>query len=798
MRLLQEALWTLRRLARRPMSAAGIILTLALGIGISVGMFSVLYGVVLQALPYPDGNDIVIVHSANPETGVARGQLTPAEAIEGLASVSGFAHAAYYHWGAYTYTADGAARNITSLHVSADYFRVFGVNAVLGRTLNDSDVAERREVIVLSHAAWMNLTGGDPQAIGNSITFKDAQFELVGVMPEEFAHPGSGQVIYRPIDTAALSQNVMAYPHARYINGIGRLAAGVPGELALDGLARHLAAVNETHGLPDRGWRLVHTRLVDDTIGQVRKIVFALFAVSLFVLLISCANTASLVSLRLQHRHAELAVRRALGASTSRVLADVGLELGALGAMAAVTGMMLAHALIGGLQPLAIGSLPRAANIGLDGTALIFAMLVTVLSVLLSGALPIWRALRAGPAANLGAGAARDIKGGAQIAWLPVAGVGLSTLALVMALTLVTSLVRLGSVDPGYRVERITGLQLFRPNNDEVPQFVAQATEALEAVPGVRKVAAVSAAPLSLVGSLNVDVAVRGRELTEPLQAIARRATPGYHQFIGTPLLHGRDISETDAAGAPGVVVINETLARRVFGTANPLGATLLLPLGSGERVPVEVVGIVADVRNAGLRAPPEPELVVPLAQLPWAGVTLLVDAAIEPANWVRTLQEVIWAIDGEQAIFRSFTFESEIESQLREAKFFATATGWFAVFALLLGAAGVNAVIAAMQRKRRREIGLRMALGAAPGHAARLVLGSAAKIVALGLFIGGALAYPGFGWLQRQLFGLGPEAFWSLLGLTAAVLLAAGLAAACWPAWRAARVAPMEVLRHE
>jgi putative ABC transport system permease protein len=211
----------------------------------------------------------------------------------------------------------------------------------------------------------------------------------------------------------------------------------------------------------------------------------------------------------------------------------------------------------------------------------------------------------------------------------------------------------------------------------------------------------------------------------------------------------------------------------------------------------VEIVGVAADIRNAGLRAPPEPEIVVPLTLLPWVGVTLLVDSAAANAP-ARPFQQAIWAIDGDQAIARTYTLSEELDRQLRDARFFATATGWFAILALLLAAAGVNAVVAAMQRRRTREIGVRMALGAAPAHAARLMFGSAARIVGLGLAAGGILAYPVLNWLQGQLFGIGADHFWGLFGLTAAVLLAAGLAATCWPAWRAAHVAPMAALRHE
>jgi predicted permease len=785
-----------RRIVRRPVSAVGILVTLALGIGITVSMFSVLHGIVLRALPYPDGDRVVVIHTTNLETGVERGQLTHAEAIEGLADVPGFEHTALYRFGTLTHHADGTPTSVTSVHVSGGYFPTFGLAPLHGRLLTDQDVIENQPVMVLSHAAWLSLTGGDAGAVGRNIQFKEESLELVGVLPQAFAHPSTAAFVYRPVDALEAARNMGVYRNARFVHAVGRLQPGADG-LARAGLAARLAAVNAAHAMPERGWRLDYVRLVDDTVGSVRNVVYALFGVSLLVLLIACANAASLVSIRLEQRSAELAVRRSLGATAPRLAAEIGVELLLLALLAGIGGVLLAVGIIGALQPLATGNLPRAGEIGIDGVALGFAAMVAVMSALASGALPLSRALKAGPAAALRGGTSREVRGTSRVAWLPAAGVALSTLALVTALALVVSLTRLAEVDPGFKSSGVTALQITRPDTASVPGFVAQATEMLAAVPGVQEVVAVTPAPLSVVGRFEVDVTVRGRDQADAVQATARRVSGGYHRFMETPILRGRDILDSDLTGGPPVTVINQALARQAFGAADPIGEVLMLPLGGTARMPVEIVGVAADIRNAGLRAPPEPEIVVPLTLLPWVGVTLLVDSAAANAP-ARPFQQAIWAIDGDQAIARTYTLSEELDRQLRDARFFATATGWFAILALLLAAAGVNAVVAAMQRRRTREIGVRMALGAAPAHAARLMFGSAARIVGLGLAAGGILAYPVLNWLQGQLFGIGADHFWGLFGLTAAVLLAAGLAATCWPAWRAAHVAPMAALRHE
>jgi predicted permease len=462
---------------------------------------------------------------------------------------------------------------------------------------------------------------------------------------------------------------------------------------------------------------------------------------------------------------------------------------------------VLAYLMLDVLRPLAPGNFPRIDDIEINTGVLVFAALVAAGSVLLSGAAPLARVLRVDPIENLRGGMSREIGGRHRIALLPAIGVGLATTALVTALALSMSLMRLGDVDPGFRTANIAALQMFRQGPlASVSPFAERVLEEIRSVPGVRDVVAVSSAPLSVVGRSPIDVAVQGGDLPENIPAVVRHATGGYHRFLGVPIVNGRDISDRDVAGVPNAVVINETLARRAFGTADPLGRTLLLPaITSAERVPFTIVGVSADTRNTGLRAPTEPELIVSVQQVAWnTGVTLLVDSAATSANWLRTLQDAVLRVDPNQPSYRSYMLADDLDAQTRNSRFFASATGWFAMLALLLGAVGVNAVVAAMQRERTREIGLRLALGAAPRKAAALVFSNAARIVALGLVIGVVLAIPAFGWLRDQLFAVSGSAFGALYGVTSVVLILVSFVAASWPAWRAASTAPMEVLRHE
>lgn len=791
--VVQEFVGACRRLRRRPVSAVGIVVTLTLGIAISVSMFSVLYAVVLHALPYADSDRIVVINTENPEQGVPRSALTTTEAREALDNVPGFEYTAYFHAGQYTFTGGDAPLFRNAALVSPDYFSVFEVQAAMGRTFIKSDFVENRPVVVLTHGAWIKMTGGDADAIGRTLVFEEGDFELIGVLPEWFTPMGS-DLMYLPQHTTVGGM--------RFQSAIGRLEPGTSPAVAEETLQTRLAGVHEAQGLSDSGWRIQQVALIDQVVGRVRKTLFAVFAVALLVLLVACSAAASLVSIRLEERKAELAVRRALGASSMRVALDVTLELLLLIALAALAGMLLSYLAVAAIRPMAVSALPRAADIGINGTVLLFAGAVSLGSVLLSGSLPLVRTLKSDPARRLRGGTGHEVAGGRRIALLPTIGVGLSTTALVTALVLVVSLVRMGRVDPGFSPENIVALEINRrPTEiDSVSKFVALVIDELRALPGVREVSAVGAFPPSgrSSGGTPREVTAQAGERVEPVLAQTHWIWEGYHRLMGIPLRAGTDIAERHTFGTPWVVVINETLARQVFGDANPIGQTLMVAGGAPQPTPFEIVGVSADTHNVGLEAAPEPELEFAMRQAAIGRVTLLVDSAIMPANWMHTLEEAVWRVDPEQPILRTYRLTDDLRNQTRRLRFFAVTTVWFAVLALLLGAAGINAVVAAMQRRRAREIGLRMALGAAPRHAARLVLGSAVGIVALGLAIGVVLAALVLLWLRNDLYGTGWGVFVGSAGLTALVLITTGLIAAAWPARRASQIAPMRALRYE
>jgi hypothetical protein len=414
--------------------------------------------------------------------------------------------------------------------------------------------------------------------------------------------------------------------------------------------------------------------------------------------------------------------------------------------------------------------------------------------VLLTGAASL-AALRNDPGRSLRPGARQLVVGGRRPAVLPIAAVGMASVALAAALALSVSLAQLRNVDVGFRTQHVVALSLAfvsRPSA-EAYQGVDRVLERLRAVPGVADAAAAVGAPTSLALS---RAGARTRSDGERTNAVFQTVTENYHRLLGIAIRSGRDITLTDVEGTQPVAVVNETLARTMFGNANPLGQSLLLVTGTE---PVVIVGVAADRNNAGLRAPADPEVVAPIRQWGSPPSTLLVRWENEPPpTWRGLLRAVVNEADPDQLVLAGFTLTDELNSQTRALRLFAFATNAFAVFALLLCAFGVNAVIAAMQQRRAREIGLRMALGATPRQAGALVLATAARIVAPGLILAALLAVPLFRWLRPQLFDVGETSLWLLFAVAVLVSAAAALAAALAPARRAARVAPMEALRYE
>ncbi len=794
--MIEDLIRAARRLRRQPSRVAAIVLTLSLGIGASVGMFSVLYGVVLRALPYPDGDRLVLLYVEAPNLAGSRAGFTGAETAEGLTGAPGFDVTAYYaaNEPPYTFTGAEVPRQLSAVRVSAGFFPVFAVPPELGRTFVAADFEQRRPVAVLSRAAWIELTGGDASAIGQALEFDEGTFELVGVLPASFKEPAGGDTrLYVPFLESDLSRP--GYQNSRQIFAVGRLAPGVSRTQALAALTTRLGAVNAERNPaePDQRYGLV--RLIDDLVGDASAVLFGLFAVGLLVLLIACSTAGSLVGIRFEQRATELAVRRALGASSARLVKDAAYELALLAAAAAVVGVFAAHLIVLVLRPLAAVNLPRGEGIAIDAATLWFGVAATVVAMLLTGAASLSSLLK-DPERRLRAGTTQVVEGGRR-SLLPVAAVGMAVAALTAALALSASLIQLRDVDPGIRTSNVVALTLglVRRPDAEADRALDRVVEAVRTIPGV----ADGAAMMFGLPTATAMTKAHGRVTPggESVFVGVQMGSESYHRLLGIQIRRGRDLAATDVAGGTRVAVVNESLAEALFLGADPIGRILYV---AGNEIPFEIVGIAADRRNAGLRAPPEPEVVASIRQWELSSPqTLLVRwEGRPPDGWASLLERTINEVDPRQPVAGVVALDDHLRAQTRPLRLFAFAASCFALLALGLCALGVNAVIAAVQQRRRREMGLRMALGASPRQAGALVLATAARIVGFGLVLAALLAVPTFHWLQSQLFDVDPVRFWTLFATAALVSAAAGLLAALSPVHRATRVAPMTALRYE
>lgn len=795
--LLAEIRQSVRRLLGSPGYSLGVLLMLTLGLALSVGMYTVLKGVILNGLPYPGGERVVEISASNAQQNESDNSLTGAEAYA-LVDVPAFEQVGWYVWGGMTVLSGERPREITINNVSAEFFAALGVRPQLGRWITAADIGSERQAVVLSDTEWQRLTNRDPNIIGKPLRLDDEIVTVVGVMPPEFTYPSPDVGLWRAADPAWYSQSPAIFANARYLNAVGRLAEGVDAEGATRALDVLSARIRDTHGFADKGWRLRTTSLLDLAVGDVRGVLAGVFIVSLVVLIIACANVGSLLAARLAVRQRELAIVQALGATAGRVWRGLLFELLWLALLAIGGALLLLVAGLDVFRTLAADNLPRANEIALDPAVLGFAAGLALLCPLLV-AVPFGVSLKRRMAGNLqtgGKGTGSTRRGALHA--LPMAGLALATTALIAGTAVALSLDRLRDVDPGFRSQNIYAVQLYHGGGpDEWRRFGSAVMERMAMEPDVESVAITTSPPLSHMGNFIIDAQVPGRAEPEPLQVDLRRVTPGYLNLLSVSLLQGRRFRESDDVAAPKVAIVNETFAHRVFDDAQAVGRDIALPLGSGPRVTYRIVGVAADIRNAGLRRPPDAEVLVPFEQAPWVGMTFLVHTPRASDNLLNRLQEAVWAVDPSEAITDVYPLRESVEAQFAQVVFFTRLLGGFAGLAVLLAAFGTYSVIAFLQRRQTTEIGVRLALGAQPRDVARRVLAQGVALAAVAGIAGSLVAVAVLRLLASQLFGVGAASPLLYVFGIGGVLLAALLASIA-PALRAMHVNPIEALRYE
>jgi putative ABC transport system permease protein len=814
--LLQDVRYAFRGLARSPGFAAVALLTLALGIGASTAIFTVVDAVLLRPLPYPDPDELVRVRPSWEGTPVAR--LSPAEYLD-LRELEVFAGVGVYAFGTANLTGEGEPERLQAAFASWGVLPALGLSPARGRAFGPEEDETGARVALLSHGLWTRRFAADPDVVGDRILLNGNAWEVVGILPEAFLLPedlassGPAEILLPlGIDPAATSAR-----GSHYLFGVARLAPGVSREAALGAVAaagEAMVAAWPDDYPRDMGFRLEAPSLADEVLGGARPALRVLVGAVAFLLLIACANVANLLLARAEARERELTLRRALGAGRRRIFRQLMVESVVLALLGSVLGAGVAWLASAGLLALQPPDLPRIRDVGVNGSALVFGTLLASLTGVLFGLFPALRVSREDPARSLagGRGGAGRRRGGRLRQALVAAQVSAALVLLTGAGLFVRTLVGLLSTDPGYRTEGVLTAEVALPSaryaeQVEVSLFFDRLLARLGSTPGVTGVGAVSNLPLAApLGDLNFRI--EGRPVAEgdvSPRADWQVVTPGYLEAMGVPLLQGRLITAADHGDAPGVVVLGRTAAARYWPEGGALGARFVLGGGAapGE---VTVVGIVEDVAHAELGAGPTAQMYLPHAQFrfwngggPVRSLDLVLVSAGDPGQAAATLRDAVRALDPELPVASVRTMEEVVAVSLARSRLLAWLVGAFAALALALASVGIYGVTAYAVGRRTRELGIRMALGAGAPRVLAMVMGEGVRTLLAGLLVGalGALLLTraltrGLGEL---LYGVVPWDPVTLAG-AAALLAAVGGAAFLFPAWRATRVDPATPLR--
>jgi predicted permease len=798
---LQDVRFALRLLIKRPGFAAVAILTLALGVGASTSIFAVVEAVLLRPLPFAEPDRLVQLAIRGDD-----GEIYPlpdADFIAWREQNEAFSSLAVYDGGeGLALTGEGDAERIIVRNVTDRFFATLGVAPLLGRTFAEGeDRPGAPKSIVVSQAFWQRHFHGDDRAIGRSVLLDGVSHTIVGVMPAAFAFPESDLDGWRVL--------TMAPPPRRgpfYTRGIARLKPDTGLERARANLAVIADGIKRRYPGPNT-WTYLLLPLQEQMVGDVRRMLYLLFAAVGFLLLIATANVANLLLARAGSRTREIAVRAAIGAGRARIIAQLVTESVVLGVLSGLAGLLIAFGGTRTLLAIAPEGIPRLGEVRLNAMVFAFAVGVATLCGVLFGlapavrvaALPLVQGLKEGGPSGAGMGRRCTQRA------LVVCEIALALILSVGAGLMIRSLAALTSVNPGFAPTQLVTFQLKLPERRyDTPQKITALFDALrarlEADPAIRSVGSSTSLPPDLNAMTDNFVA-------EGQQIPANRSAPvaplvfvddNYFRTLGVPLVAGRFFDQRDVPGGPLVAIVNETLARRYFPSGNAVGRRL--KQGGAERPNnpwMEIVGVVGDVKYSGLNAPPEPAFYLADRQQPFIRRFVIVRTAADPRSALNSIRTAVSALDRDVPVARLHTIEQLMNESVAAPRFRTTLVTVFAILGLVLAAIGIYGVMAYVVSERARELGVRVALGATTRDVMRMVLAEAFALAAAGVVLGVAGAVATTRLMASMLFGVTPTDPATFVSI-AAVLMAIALAGSYVPARRAARIDPIATLRSE
>ena len=805
--LVQDLRYSARTLIGNPGFAALAVLTLALGVGANTALFSVLRAVVLRDLPYHDPDRIAVLWTKNIRQNLPDGSSYLNFRDWNRRTRQFVSMAAYVRpeFTRATLDTGGDPERIDIAEVGAGFFQLLGTAPLAGRTFEDADFVATPRSVVISHALWQQRFGADPGAIGRSVRLSDAVVEIVGVMPPQFAMPNPGIQLWRPLFFGPQWQDERSRG-ADALVVLGRLQPSATIESARSEMDAIAAQLRDEYPATNAAFGVLTDPLVDRVIGATtERSLWLLFGSVGFVLLIACANVASLVLARATARRHEFALRTSLGAGRARLLRQALTENLVLASLAGAAGIGIAWAGTLALKHLGAGALPRADAIQLDGGVLLFLAAASLGSGALAGVFPALQLSMTKPAGILREGGPRSSGGAAARRMhqgLVVAEIALAVILLAGAGLLIRSFLRVQAADRGFDSQNVLLLQVDLPgtynNRDKVSAFYAEALRRIRSLPGV--VAAGAIRDFFIHRQPDYRVSVEGQPRARPEDPAPPltedQVIPGYFEAMRIPLLRGRLLNDGDlAAGAPSVIVVNEEMARRFWPGEDPIGKRLKYGLNPAAPVPWKtVVGVVADMRRQRLDEPAIPYMFQ-------AGVVSQMDIAVRTAGDPEQLRSAIRAemraLDPAAPPYGIVTVEQRLERTVALRRLQTMLLAGLAAVALILSVIGAYGVIHQAVSARTQEIGIRMALGAGAAAVLRMVLASGLTpaVAGIGLGLLGSLA------LSRTLASFLYETRAidpAIYGGVSLLMLAVTTAACLVPALRAARFDPMDALRHQ
>jgi putative ABC transport system permease protein len=800
----QDVRYALRSLRKAPGFATVAILTLALGIGANTAIFSVVNGVLLEALPFPEPERLVMVHQTFEEQATTS---SPTNFYDWRAQSRSFAGMTIMNNTSVNLTAPGAApERLRAASVAASFFSVLRVPAIVGRTFNpDEDSFGGPNVVVLHERFWRSRFNADPRLVGRTITLNGQPHTVVGIVGAESAWP-SRTDLWIPLRFDPVSLPNMR--GAIWLTAVARLAPGVTMEAAAAEMATIAGRLEQQYPRANTGVGVMLEPMREYLVGDMRTPLLVLLGAVGFVLLIACANVSNLMLVRATARETELAVRTALGAGRARLVRQLMTESTLLALLGGVAGLALATWGTKALVGIAPRNIPRLNTVSVDTMVLMFTLAIALGTGILFGLIPamhvaggdVNRTLKEG-----GRGARGHSGSGRTRSLLVVSEMALAVMLLAGAGLLIRSFRELMQVDPGFRAQNVASFTLSLPETkyeeyDRQRAFMDGLLERLRALPGVQSVAGAQALPLTGLGfTLSFDVA--GRPEAAPGQepsAEIRVVTPDYLATLGIPIVRGRGFTEQDRQGSHRVLLMNEAGAARFFAGEEAIGQRIDFGWSRDSvRMGGEVVGIVHDVREQELAGEPQPQFYVPFAQWPvdYFSVALRTDRSLDAI--IPLARTELRELDPDLPMFEVQTLESIVADSVARPRFYMLLLGTFAIVALVLSGVGIYGVIAYLVAQRTHEIGVRMALGASSTRVIRMVLGESLAIAAVGIALGLAGAFMLTRLLSSLLFGVNPT---DPLTFTAVALILAAIAMlASWlPAMRAARLEPVMAMRAE